>query len=222
MIVSLLGCSAFSQQQSNQQSNVKETPSLKVAPTQVYECGDYEFGISGNTDQIKLYLSDRTITLDQVPAASGAKYQNSDAVFWHKGDRARLEIEAKNYNCQSNPQREPRIEQGKRPVDFRATGNEPGWLLEIVDAHHIRILTDYGNNQVVTPAPAPQTNEAKIYEVETPAHKLRIVIQPEACTDTMSGEKFESQVTVLLDGETFVGCGQSLINSSKPFKTPSN
>ncbi len=211
MIASLLGCSAFSTQTSDQSNQKNRSSRVEVAQTQVYECDNYEFSTHGNTDQIRLYLSDRTVTLDQVRAASGAKYQNSDIVFWNKGNTALLEIEAKTYNCQRNPQREPRIEQGKRPVDFRATGNEPGWLLEIVDGHYIKMLTDYGNNQVATPAPAPQSNGVKIYEAETEAHQLRIIIQQETCTDTMSGEKFESQVSVVLDGETLIGCGQRFL-----------
>ena len=127
--------------------------------------------------RLKLYLTDRTVTLDRVRSASGAKYKNSDLMFWNKGDRALLEITGTTYRCQRNLQREPRIERGRRAVDFRATGNEPGWLLEI-DRHFIRILSDYGNNLVTTPVPSIQSVAgASVYEAQTEAHSLRIVIQ---------------------------------------------
>ena len=175
----------------------------------MYECDNYEFSVRTNSDEVTLYLASSTVTLERVRAASGAKYQNRDVMFWNKGDRSLLEIEGKTYNCKRNALREPRDNQGKRPVDFRATGNEPGWFLEIVDEQFIRMIANYGNNRVVTPVPSPQsTEEGTIYEAETEAHKIRIVIQQESCRDTMSGEEFESKVTVNLDTETFIGCGK--------------
>ena len=187
--------------------------SVETSQTQVYECNDYKFSVYNGdrrADEITLYLPEREITLEQVRAASGVKYQNNNVLFWNKGDRALLEIEGNTYNCRRNPLREPRDNRGKRPVDFRATGNEPGWLLEITN-HSIRMLTNYANERVVTPVPPPQlTEEAKIYEAETEAHEIRIVIHQQSCTDTMSDEEFESEVTVYLDEETFTGCGERL------------
>ena len=61
------------------------------------------------------------------------------------------------------------------------------------------MLTDYGNNRVVTPVPPLQLAEGKkIYAAQTQAHRIRVVIKPESCTDTMSRENFESEVTVYL------------------------
>ena len=72
------------------------------------------------------------------------------------------------------------------------------------------MLTDYGNNRVVTPVPPLQLSGGnKIYATETEAHRIRVVIEPESCTDTMSGEKFESEVTVYLNDEIFTGCGRN-------------
>ena len=62
-----------------------------------------------DSGRITLYLPDRTVALDRVRAASGAKYQASHFLFWNKGDYALLEVGDKTYNCQRNPQREPRI-----------------------------------------------------------------------------------------------------------------
>ena len=202
------GCNMLSSTSSDRYNREQQTD--KISSIQAYECNNYKFSADTAFEDATLYLPDRTVVLDKVRSASGAKYQNSDILFWNKGDGALLEKEGNTYNCQRNTLLEPRITGGKRPVDFRAIGNEPGWLVEIVDGHSIRILTDYGNNKVATSAPSPQlTEKAKIYEAETEAHKIRIVIVQQPCTDTMSGEQFESQVTIDLDGETFTGCGQS-------------
>ena len=205
----LSGCN-ISNRPSTQESATESTPSPEAWQSQVYECDDYEFSTYGNSAKITLYLADRTVTLDRVRAASGVKYRGLGVMFWNQGNRAMLEVAGKTHNCQNNPQTEPRIDRGKRPVNFRATGNEPGWLLEIVDESFIRILTDYGNNLVTTPAPSSQSNEdTTIYEAEK-AHNIRIVIQHKPCMDTMSGDKFNSKVRVDLDGEIFIGCGQRL------------
>jgi uncharacterized membrane protein len=37
-----------------------------------------------------------------------------------------------------------------------------------------------------------------------------VIIEGIACTDSMSGEKFESTVMLTIDGKTFKGCGKSL------------
>jgi putative lipoprotein len=196
---------------SKNKSDEANKESVETARTWAYKCNNYDFGTRTSSNNVTLYLPNRTVVLDQVPSASGAKYQNSNILFWNKGDRALLEIEGKTYNCQHNSLRDPRATGGQKPVDFRATGNEPGWLLEIVDEDSIRILTNYANNRAVAPTPSPQSvEEAKIYEVKTESHRIRIIIQQESCIDTMSGEQFESKVTMHLDDETFTGCGRRL------------
>lgn len=48
-------------------------------------------------DEVELVLPDRTVVLPQVPAASGAKYQEARIIFWNQGNEARIEIEGKVY-----------------------------------------------------------------------------------------------------------------------------
>ena len=47
--------------------------------------------------QVELVLPDRTLVLPQVPAASGARYQEGRTVFWNQGNEARFEIDGKVY-----------------------------------------------------------------------------------------------------------------------------
>jgi hypothetical protein len=100
-----------------------------------------------------------------------------------------------------------------RESDFRAVGQEPGWLLEIRNASEIRLITDYGADTAITPVPPAETDSttgARTYHAVTEAHDLQVLIQPSACTDAMSGEPYETTVTVTLDGRAYHGCGGPL------------
>jgi hypothetical protein len=100
-----------------------------------------------------------------------------------------------------------------RDSDFRAVGQEPGWLLEIRHPREMRLITDYGADTTVAPLPAAVTDSAtgaRSYHASTGAHDLRVEIQPTACNDVMSGESYETTVTVTLDGRAHHGCGGPL------------
>jgi uncharacterized membrane protein len=95
--------------------------------------------------------------------------------------------------------------------DFRAIGQEPGWLMEI-EGGQITLAMDYGERRVTAPAPEPETPRAGlvIYRVRTPEHAITITIEDRPCQDIMSGEAFPSAVTVVLDGREYRGCGRAL------------
>jgi hypothetical protein len=100
-----------------------------------------------------------------------------------------------------------------RETDFRAVGQEPGWLLEIRNAREMRLITDYGADTAITPVPTGRTDSmtgARSYHAVTEAHDLQVLIQPTACTDAMSGESYETTVTITLDGRAYHGCGGPL------------
>ena len=100
-----------------------------------------------------------------------------------------------------------------RESDFRAVGQEPGWLLEMRHGGQIRLITGYGADTVIAPTPPVETDSAthaRNYHAVTGARDLRLLIQPAACTDVMSGEAYETTVTVTLDGRAYQGCGGPL------------
>ncbi|ADJ29379.1 YbaY family lipoprotein [Nitrosococcus watsonii] len=192
-----------------------QLPNSKKKPARpwVFECHDLAFSAVSSPDKITLYLPQgRNETLARVRAASGAKYEGKEILFWNKGNSAILEIGGKRYqNCHRNQEREARIPSTFWPVDFHATGNEPGWIIEIVKGHRVNLLMDYGKSRVSLPWINPKTSgESTIYETKTGSHRLRIVIAPEACMDSMSGEQFEAQVILKLADKTYRGCGRFL------------
>jgi putative lipoprotein len=65
--------------------------------TLVFACGDVEFLVRVGSSQVELVLPDRTLALPQVPAASGAKYQQGSTLFWSRGNEARFEVDGRIY-----------------------------------------------------------------------------------------------------------------------------
>jgi hypothetical protein len=47
-----------------------------------------------------------------------------------------------------------------RESDFRAVGQEPGWLLEIRHGRDMLLITDYGADTAVAPVPRAETDSA--------------------------------------------------------------
>ena len=191
--------------------------------TYVYECAanakdDFRFTVRTGPGELALWLPARFnrpyLVLSQVRAASGAKYQEGDVVVWTKGGEALLEIAGQTYEgCTENRRRSIWEHAKLSGVDFRATGNEPGWHVEITEGRRIQFTYDYGQRQVVAPTPQPDVdaeNGRTVYHAQTEAHNLKAIIESTPCTDTMSGEIYSVTTTVVLDGKTYRGCGRSL------------
>ncbi|MGI9175589.1 MAG: YbaY family lipoprotein [Rhodothermales bacterium] len=166
-------------------------------------------------------LGNRSLVLPQVRAASGSKFEGEGVLFWVSGERIRLDVDEQTFGpCAERPQpldregaQDEAAQDGntqEQDVLFRAVGQEPGWTLEIVSDRWMHFTYDYGEREVFTPVPeAEETSERTTYHAVTEAHDLRVVIEDEACTDVMSGEAFETSVTVTLDGEAYRGCGRT-------------
>jgi len=97
-------------------------------------------------------------------------------------------------------------------VDFRAVGQEPGWLLDIYQRDRIRFLWDYGEQLAdfgLSPPTYPQEGVTR-YEVYSDGRALVVTIRRFPCQDGMSGEAYPSTVEVVIDGRTLNGCGRSV------------
>lgn len=75
-------------------------PGAGASPSQtlVFVCDGGEFHLRMKPGQVELVLPDRTLVLPQVPAASGAKYQEGRTVFWNQGNEAQFEVDGKVYS----------------------------------------------------------------------------------------------------------------------------
>lgn len=195
-------------------SDIPMTAMAAPAKTFVFECNDnYGFIARTGPGEIALWLEDRYQVLGQVRSASGSKYEDGTTVFWSKGAVATLTVDGEEHSeCVSAPARVPWEDARRRGVDFRATGNEPGWHLEMQRDRQILFVGHYGRQRVFTPWVEAKVNgdRGQSYHAVTEAHDLRIDILQETCRDTMADSVFSHTVRVLLDGSQLQGCGMWL------------
>ena len=178
-----------------------------------YECDQLLALVVVNANTAMIHVNGTDLQLQQAPAASGARYTNERAEFWSKGDEATITLDGETFtNCRNKPEQLPWAEAKARGIDFRATGNEPGWLLELDADLQIEFVGDYGNYRVITPVPVPDLDSAQrsSYHAVTESHDLLLTIETKPCQDSMSGMQFSQEVRILLDGRAYNGCGKSL------------
>lgn len=170
-----------------------------------------------NTD-LALWLPPRFdrpyLVLEHVPAASGAKYESGDVMVWLHGQEAMLTVDGTTYKaCQRDAYASIWEHAKLDGVDFRATGNEPGWVLEIRNRNSLVLDYDYGESRIETVLSGPVEDHAQQrtnYSADVNGQPLTIEISATECTDSMSGFEFESTVTVNIGGRTLQGCGRAL------------
>jgi membrane-bound inhibitor of C-type lysozyme len=111
---------------------------LPVARTFVFDCdGDVSFTVRTGPGEVGFWappsLGGAYQVLSLTPAASGARYQEADTVYWNRGDFATFEFAGRRYvDCRSNPSKAPWADAARRGATFRGLGNEPAWYVEIL------------------------------------------------------------------------------------------
>jgi uncharacterized membrane protein len=97
-------------------------------------------------------------------------------------------------------------------MDFWATGNEPGWTLEIGSETSVLVM-NYAKDRYEFAAPKPSVDaetRRTLYELDLDGRALVIELTGEECFDSMSGKRFETTVTLEFGGRSYPGCGQAL------------
>lgn len=96
-------------------------------------------------------------------------------------------------------------------IDFRAIGQEPGWLLEIDDGGRMTLQYDYGEHRAdfATPDPSYPQEFTTVYEARAGQDHVHVTIRRAPCQDSMSGENFPASVTIRINDRTLEGCGKS-------------
>jgi putative lipoprotein len=183
--------------------------------TFAYTCaGGYSFVARIEGEKIWLFLPAQTLSLPHVPSGSGAKYGDGAVTFWTKGEQALLEIDQETHrDCNNNRSRAIWEDAKLRGVDFRATGNEPGWHLELQADRQSIFVGEYGERLIEFATPKPivkQQERGTTYKAQAEGLLIKTIIEGRPCTDSMSGQQFEATVTVEVDGKLYRGCGKAL------------
>jgi len=199
----------------DQKADLTSRAGAGPAKTFVYECGDDNtFTLRVEGESAWLFLPQGSKRLPSVPSGSGAKFSDGSATYWSKGEEALLQLNGKTYRGCVNNRRMAIWEDAKlRGADFRAVGNEPGWYLEISEQSRLLFVDNYGQDrhEFVLSGPSVDTVlRTTRYQVQGDAHDLTLTLEGRPCTDTMSGESFETTVTLVFDGRRLSGCGRAL------------
>jgi heat shock protein HslJ len=99
-----------------------------------------------------------------------------------------------------------------RGVDFRAVGQEPGWVVELKEGDQITAVLDYGATPLVLPTPSPDAAKdgTVTYDTSTDTDHLVLNIKSKICLDAMSGEPHPSTVQLVVNDKSYQGCGDWL------------
>ena len=99
-----------------------------------------------------------------------------------------------------------------RGIDFRAVGQEPGWVVEVKDEENITAVLDYGGTSLLMPTPDSKTAEdgTVTYDASTDTDHLVLSIRGKTCVDPMSGESHPSTVELVVNAKPYRGCGDWL------------
>ncbi|WP_162427038.1 copper resistance protein NlpE N-terminal domain-containing protein [Pontibacter pudoricolor] len=102
-------------------------------------------------------------------------------------------------------------------VDFIATGNEPGWALEIDQEKGMYFKTLPSETIALETAIPEIVNNGKTitYKATAETGDLIVELTVQPCEDTMSGKMFTHTVRVKAKGIEFNGCGMFLSTKSE-------
>lgn len=193
-----------------------------VGQTFVYQCGGaqdpFQLVLRNGPGEIALWLPPRFgrpyLVLGQRRAASGARYEGDGVLVWTHGATAIVEVDDQSFGeCVLDRQASIWERAKLDGIDFRGTGNEPGWTLEIRDGRQIRLLYDYGQHQIEAPCPMPAEDRVarrSVYSTWVDDRPLKVILSAGPCHDTMDDQVYATRVRIDWEGRTFEGCGRPL------------
>lgn len=179
-----------------------------------WRCGELPVDVLFEADRVaQLALPWRDLSMAPVVAASGARYGKDQHEFWARGDNeAILTLPGQStIECQRSEQLSPWTRARQRGVWFRASGNEPGWLVEVSESEQpvLRLLLDHGSHELLFEEVDVLPDQAG-FKAESPGNHAEIQLAQEDCVDTMSGWVFPVRVEMTLNDLTLTACGREL------------
>ena len=176
-------------------------PVTPLAFASDFICGDTPVSVGVLDDEMVMRVEGRDIRLEQVRAASGARYEavtNPETSVWNKGEEIDVTLDGRDLpDCVRVPP--------DAATPYRARGNEPGWHVTL-DADTARIEADYGEISRKTDRPAVAVVPgAYLFEMPEIDASLRIV--EGLCHDDATGMPYPDSAELTLDDRVLNGCG---------------
>mgnify|MGYP001165993509 FL=1 len=165
-------------------------------------CGDRVLAVGYAGDRMELRADGERYALRPVPAASGAKFEaegDPATTFWSRGERAMVTLRG-----EALPECGVAAHGSQA---FRATGNEPGWRLEIYGPQ-LRFETADGSVRVFRRSSEPVASaDAMTWSLQLAGGPLTVTASEGRCADTMTGMPYPKAVRIAYQGRTYQGCG---------------
>lgn len=181
---------------------------------QVYTCPDgFRFSARTGTDEAHLDLGTRRFTLARTSGDAAPRYADDETLFQTDGSQATIAVDASiRSGCRGQDADDPWQAAALRGVDLRASGQEPGWSVEVVEGEWLRIVQAGEAGMLVAPEPARERtgSGATVYAGEADGQRLRLRLTESACVDSMSGESLPLTATLTLDDRQLRGCARRL------------
>jgi heat shock protein HslJ/uncharacterized lipoprotein YbaY len=182
---------------------IRLTPyQAKPVPVEMM-CGTEPVMVNADKGAARVVVAGQTLLMTQVPAASGAKYEvagDPTTSYWSRGPNGTLVVKGTTYpECTPAPA-------SKAPT-FRATGNEPGWKLQI-SADALTLVTEYGAKTTTVRSPSIEPlPDGRRYTGTADGRSVTVTVGDRVCRDTMTGLPRPNIVEVTLDATRLTGCG---------------
>lgn len=189
-------------------------PPFNVSSTAVLICPELSpVTIMLNDNAARIDAAGGPYDMLRVISASGELYEAGGSELWLKGEAAfyRQPGEDAGRECRVYAVKSPWESAELRNVAFRALGQEPAWLLEVVPDKWILLQLDHGRHRVIVPPVAPtEEGSAQRFVSASDDAAIDVLVTPASCTDSMSGEVFPTTVQVTFGSGTLQGCGRWL------------
>ena len=191
----------------------------------VYRCGGgYGFVVQVLADGVRLARDEGAVTLPRAEATSGARYSAGGVTFWSRGAEATLEDGERSWRSCTGERAET-VWAASRLLgnEFRAVGQEPGWMVEIDPGRRMHVLLDYGEIELFTSRPERLAGpgDSTVYQAGSERGEVVVTIVGRPCADAMSGEEFPATVRVSFGGRVYDGCGRPLDGQAESHLTAS-
>ena len=195
-------------------SSQKQLITPATSTTLYYQCTDQQnLVVSIRGDTAWIFSPTKTFNLPHVASGSGNRYSNGPDIYWAKGNNAYFQLEGRPFSeCVNNPAKAAWEHAKLSGGDFRALGNEPPWILEIYP-DRLELFSGYEKTHETFPAISVTSQSLPpktTYRGTNGPASLVIELTPGPCHDSMSGERFATQVRLVHNGRNLNGCGNPL------------
>jgi heat shock protein HslJ/membrane-bound inhibitor of C-type lysozyme len=169
-------------------------------------CGDVRLRVGFFEDRAVLETDTQRLILSQVPAASGAKFEDPAdpaTFYWSRGDMALVSLEGEQLpECVAVP---PEPDQ-----PWRGRGTEPFWSLTIAGGQ-AELIPNIGMTPVRARLPQARLDGADfVFDMAGAGMVLRL--SETICHDLMTGTPYPQRVSVTLSDMVLDGCGGDSID----------